>query len=190
MRRLKDNINVHLFSCSTSQLTLMENQRLSVAWLIARELGYSIAAIKHVTQGDEVIRAKTLIERLLDLIESLEKEGQDTNWINDFTPVSAITHPLSMSGHNDGEISPVSNELNRINQSTAAESVLPQRQALIKETFELMKGVYCYVCYQRPMQILSINCTHLVACKDCLPKLKKCPICKTSIDDYIQIYLS
>eukprot|EP01113_Clastostelium_recurvatum_P034227 TRINITY_DN4616_c0_g1_i1.p1 TRINITY_DN4616_c0_g1~~TRINITY_DN4616_c0_g1_i1.p1 ORF type:complete len:325 (-),score=24.91 TRINITY_DN4616_c0_g1_i1:51-1025(-) len=39
----------------------------------------------------------------------------------------------------------------------------------------------CVVCCERPVAVIFVSCMHGVACLECLPKLTKCPICRTPI---------
>ena len=52
----------------------------------------------------------------------------------------------------------------------------------LSQTFELQKELECPVCLSLPREAPIYQCEngHMV-CKNCLPKLKECPVCKRPI---------
>ncbi|KAG7297622.1 hypothetical protein JYU34_018334 [Plutella xylostella] len=45
----------------------------------------------------------------------------------------------------------------------------------------------CCVCTSRPLSRALLPCRHACLCEDCLPKLDKCPICRSMISSYFCI---
>lgn len=59
-----------------------------------------------------------------------------------------------------------------------------------KEENYLLNSFYCVLCHSKARNAISKNCPHLVACDDCIQKLKVCPRCGINIDGYEKIYRS
>lgn len=45
----------------------------------------------------------------------------------------------------------------------------------------------CVICYDRPVSMISLPCTHFVLCSECSTKLIKCPMCMALTESYISI---
>lgn len=48
----------------------------------------------------------------------------------------------------------------------------------------------CKVCMDKEVSIVFIPCGHLVVCQECVPSLRKCPICKGIIKGTVCTFLS
>lgn len=50
----------------------------------------------------------------------------------------------------------------------------------------------CSICMDAPRTIILKPCKHMVMCSKCFRQLQcqQCPICKTDIQDHIQVYIS
>ena len=58
---------------------------LPTSWIVVRELGYSLKAIKEVQNIDEEIKAADLIEKLMNLYDEYYNSGLECSWIEDFS---------------------------------------------------------------------------------------------------------
>lgn len=61
----------------------------------------------------------------------------------------------------------------------------------IKRNMDLdnTSNIICTICMEKERGILFIPCRHIVCCKICSYKCEKCPICRTSIYEYIEVYI-
>lgn len=50
-----------------------------------------------------------------------------------------------------------------------------------KENEELKDLYTCKICLDERVGITFVPCGHLVTCKDCSPKIRRCPLCRTFI---------
>ena len=171
------------------------------SWIVARDLGFSLRAIKTVTNLNETIRAGELIERLMDLLESTTRLNLDHSWIEDFSPSNYNEIPefktaiylkqrdvtgRSEERHSSKIISPSSSADRGIH--------LDERRKLENETFKLLCEVNCVECFERPRSILLVPCEHFVLCSHCYHKqnnyIKKCPLCQGFVTSYTNVYRS
>ncbi|XP_060588222.1 baculoviral IAP repeat-containing protein 2-like [Ruditapes philippinarum] len=58
------------------------------------------------------------------------------------------------------------------------------------EVVRLKREKVCKVCLEKDMCIVFLPCGHLVACDDCAPRVKKCPVCRAIIKGTARTYLS
>jgi rubrerythrin len=65
-----------------------------------------------------------------------------------------------------------------------------EEQELLLENRRLMEVRTCKVCMDRDVDTVFLPCGHLVACQECSPKLKNCPICRTFIRGTVKTFLS
>eukprot|EP01132_Coremiostelium_polycephalum_P005846 gene5846-7275_t len=73
--------------------------------------------------------------------------------------------------------------------STFKEQELRQQLAKLKKEKELLQDQNnCIICTSNPPNIVFIPCRHSSICSACSPKLKKCPICRSDIENTIERY--
>ncbi|XP_019365661.1 PREDICTED: baculoviral IAP repeat-containing protein 7 isoform X1 [Gavialis gangeticus] len=48
----------------------------------------------------------------------------------------------------------------------------------------------CKVCMDKDVSVVFVPCGHLVACAECAPNLRRCPICRASIQGSVRTFLS
>ncbi|XP_006021703.1 baculoviral IAP repeat-containing protein 7 isoform X2 [Alligator sinensis] len=48
----------------------------------------------------------------------------------------------------------------------------------------------CKVCMDKDVSVVFVPCGHLVACAECAPNLRRCPICRASIRGSVRTFLS
>jgi hypothetical protein len=65
-----------------------------------------------------------------------------------------------------------------------------EERELLLENRRLMEARTCKVCMDRDVDTVFLPCGHLVACQECSPKLKNCPICRTFIRGTVKTFLS
>ena len=46
------------------------------------------------------------------------------------------------------------------------------------------------VCYENPKDCIIEPCKHFAGCRSCCIQLDKCPICRTEIKSYINLFVS
>lgn len=62
---------------------------------------------------------------------------------------------------------------------------------LASEKEDLERQLYCVVCMERPRAVLFFPCRHLVCCQDCAvqllarPARRKCPVCRTALQQVV-----
>ncbi|KAJ7534904.1 hypothetical protein O6H91_12G009500 [Diphasiastrum complanatum] len=63
----------------------------------------------------------------------------------------------------------------------------------IKEKSEDKAGGVCVICWDSPAEAICIPCGHLAGCMECLSEIKSkqwgCPVCRTSIDQVVKVYV-
>lgn len=57
-----------------------------------------------------------------------------------------------------------------------------------KLSFEREKYI-CNVCYENPKDCIIDPCKHFAGCRACCIQLDKCPICRTEIKSYINLFV-
>lgn len=87
---------------------------------------------------------------------------------------------LSNSNPNDDEEKEISSEI-----QTSSESV-----SLEEENRRLREARQCKICMDAEVGAVLLPCGHLVACVDCAPSLKDCPVCRQPIKATIRTFLS
>ena len=45
----------------------------------------------------------------------------------------------------------------------------------------------CVICLSEPKGIFLLPCRHLCVCKGCLVHIDKCPVCRASFEEYINL---
>jgi hypothetical protein len=60
-----------------------------------------------------------------------------------------------------------------------------QEKAIHDDHFHL-----CKICFDAELEIIFIDCRHLVCCIDCSLMLKECPICKKALKNIMSVYWS
>ena len=60
---------------------------------------------------------------------------------------------------------------------------------LERKATQLEEARKCKVCLDKPVEVVFLNCGHLVTCSVCAPAMKNCPACKRCIQKRIQTYL-
>jgi len=64
----------------------------------------------------------------------------------------------------------------------------------LKEPFEQkddFENMYiCKVCWEKPVSVVILPCSHLCTCSDCAACLKTCPICRENFKGFVKAYVS
>ncbi|GLJ21344.1 hypothetical protein SUGI_0392540 [Cryptomeria japonica] len=60
----------------------------------------------------------------------------------------------------------------------------------LRENIELKEQRICRVCRSNSCCILLLPCRHLCVCKDCDTRLENCPLCKSTKNASVQVYMS
>ncbi|MDP0587977.1 MAG: RING-HC finger protein [Candidatus Endonucleobacter bathymodioli] len=95
---------------------------------------------------------------------SINIEEQNTN-------VQNIDQPHMLASENSSNANDVASSSNN------EESII----SLQKENSELLDLTLCKICLDLPVGIAFLPCGHIIACKNCAPALRYCPICRTFI---------
>lgn len=62
--------------------------------------------------------------------------------------------------------------------------------SLEEENRQLREARQCKICMDNEVGAVLLPCGHLVACVDCAPSLKDCPVCRQQIKATIRTFLS
>lgn len=54
-------------------------------------------------------------------------------------------------------------------------------KSLKEENQNLKDHQTCKICLDEPIEIVFLPCSHLAACVSCAPALRRCPICRETI---------
>jgi len=65
-----------------------------------------------------------------------------------------------------------------------------KNNALAVQSSYKCNGKLCTICYTNYANATNIDCGHVIACMTCLSICKKCPICRISNDNIIQLFNS
>ncbi|KAK9113324.1 hypothetical protein Syun_020121 [Stephania yunnanensis] len=76
------------------------------------------------------------------------------------------------------------------NAEDKANDVVVAEQTLRRENHELKQRRLCKVCGGNDVCVLLLPCRHLCLCKDCEPRLEWCPICNTTKNATLQVFMS
>ena len=72
---------------------------------------------------------------------------------------------------------------------TRTQSVL-ENIALKEENRRLKEARQCKICMDSEVGAVLLPCGHLVACVDCAPNLKDCPVCRQQIKATVRTFFS
>jgi len=61
--------------------------------------------------------------------------------------------------------------------------------ATVLPTMEMDDGISCVVCMEQSRSHVFIPCGHMVTCVNCSLDLTNCPVCRTSIERAMKVYL-
>ncbi|KAI8742848.1 baculoviral IAP repeat-containing protein 8, partial [Biomphalaria glabrata] len=59
-----------------------------------------------------------------------------------------------------------------------------------EENAELLKKVTCKICYQQRLKIIFLPCGHLISCYICADRLVRCPLCRHTIQEKIEVIMT
>ena len=117
--------------------------------------------------------------------------GGSYNNISDFVNAHAakLSNPSKFSWLGSSEDHPQSNSA--LPQSEGEQSA--KKNSIFSPPVEMSKDQAgddggCVVCMDNPVQTVFLECGHVSCCKECAPKLKRCPICRSVIDRWIPIF--
>lgn len=61
---------------------------------------------------------------------------------------------------------------------------------LLQENRRLKEERLCKICLDREITIVLIPCGHFVSCNYCSSSISNCPICRSSINEFVKTYIS
>ncbi|XP_076076970.1 baculoviral IAP repeat-containing protein 3-like isoform X2 [Mytilus galloprovincialis] len=112
-----------------------------------------------------------LVNALLESKDIMENLDTKTNSLN--LSESAV----SKSDSNAQSTKPEDKNKEKETQKSGEED--PEK--IQKENEELKDLYTCKICLDERVGITFVPCGHLVTCKDCSPKIRRCPLCRTFI---------
>ncbi len=71
-------------------------------------------------------------------------------------------------------------QLQKGNDEPVASSSNVSHGETLKLLEDIQQRINCKVCFEREVSV-RFNCKHIVTCKDCSPKINKCPVCRCII---------
>ncbi|GFX47662.1 e3 ubiquitin-protein ligase XIAP [Trichonephila clavipes] len=91
----------------------------------------------------------------------------------------------------------IGSDHNRDNME-CAETVLKQSPSVLSKMSRKFEGVettlstdrcLCKICMDQEVSVLFLPCSHLLACTECAPALKFCPLCRQTIQAIVKAYI-
>ena len=141
------------------------------------------------------IDAQTLLNKLMDLQETEEKEKNEksrdsddnkTNDGNNKTKDDNITNDDNKTKDDNSVSSTTKNEDE--NEGATASSSSDTRM-LRREIEQLKEEKTCKVCLDLQVSVAFLPCGHAACCSDCAPAMRKCPVCRSVIKGTVKIFL-
>ncbi|EPS59560.1 hypothetical protein M569_15246, partial [Genlisea aurea] len=82
--------------------------------------------------------------------------------------------------------SELAKEIWRLQSALAAQSEITN---ISQEEFERLQNekILCRVCFDEQINVVLLPCRHYVLCSNCCGKCKRCPICRITIEDRLQV---
>lgn len=69
--------------------------------------------------------------------------------------------------------------------------IIKTENVVLNHKLNLEKEKYiCNVCYEQQKDCIIEPCKHFAGCRSCCIRLDKCPICRTEIKSYINLFVS
>lgn len=107
------------------------------------------------------------------------------NWLKDDVPI--VSH--SQFGK---ECQIVQNNLRLIqSMQQTPPSTLDEKIVEVEPREFIQRNIECMFCCKENIQVVFLPCKHSMCCKKCCEKLNlKCPICRQTIEFFLNIYLN
>ncbi len=86
------------------------------------------------------------------------------------------------------QIEDLSLELNKAHQEIEDRKTLFS-QMLPHDDTDVTRKYECKVCMNRLIGVVFMPCGHAMSCLECANRVKKCPVCKRSINEISRIYM-
>ncbi|CAG2226716.1 unnamed protein product [Mytilus edulis] len=116
-----------------------------------------------------------LVNALLESKDIMENLDTKTNSLN--LSESAVSNSSESSHSNTQSTKPE----NKNKEEESKKSGEEDPDKIQKENEELKDLYTCKICLDERVGITFVPCGHLVTCKDCSPKIRRCPLCRTFI---------
>ncbi|CAG2197152.1 BIRC7_8 [Mytilus edulis] len=116
-----------------------------------------------------------LVNALLESKDIMENLDTKTNSLN--LSESAVSN--SSESSNSNTPSTGTDDKNKEEESKKSTEENPEK--IQKENEELKELYTCKICLDERVGITFVPCGHLVTCKTCSPKIRRCPLCRTFI---------
>nr|ATZ76820.1 inhibitor of apoptosis 1 [Sinohyriopsis schlegelii] len=77
------------------------------------------------------------------------------------------------------------------NDQSLGSNMSPEElKSLLKQNKELKDQMTCKICMDREACIVFLPCSHMMACPQCAPAFRKCPVCRQLIRGTVRAYVS
>ncbi|XP_064634420.1 uncharacterized protein LOC135492142 [Lineus longissimus] len=164
------------------------------------DMGYKEAVVKYVIlerlryTGDDFPSTQEMLESVLAEDANLEEKGiayYENILQQEFGRPMTIVYPqlTGIGGQLDNTAGP--SPAPPMTQMTSASLEIPgDEKSLVEENRQLKEQTTCKICMDNEVSMVFVPCGHLVACADCAPNLRECPICRRPITGTIRTFLS
>ncbi|XP_057672920.1 death-associated inhibitor of apoptosis 1-like [Diorhabda carinulata] len=85
---------------------------------------------------------------------------------------------------------PESNDIETREDSSDTESLSDKLEENTLDAERENEKTICKICYKNELGVVFLPCGHIVACADCAAILKKCAVCRKTVEATVRAYLS
>ncbi|KAL3882671.1 hypothetical protein ACJMK2_028988 [Sinanodonta woodiana] len=168
-------------------------------------MGYSLEMVRQAIESLESRKGQSnmLVNDLLEVIFEIEEaqtlkqanEPKSTNkMVKKPDDINGIWYAENASNERKiNHCSPDNNCLSKVkeeNDSSKSNMSYTELESLLEQNQELKDQMTCKICMDREACIVFLPCCHMMACPQCAPSLRICPICRQLIKGTIKAYVS
>jgi hypothetical protein len=162
----------------------------SVKKLIAlgypRELVGQVIGERLQTEADDFKNFGDLVRAVMNAAEMLGIQ------LHTAIPSLVRTYPASSSSHTSASSGPSYPPLATASLSGSATSgdVDPAVKKAMDENRSLKEKLYCKKCWKKEVNVVLLNCGHMVLCEDCAKLVHICPKCHNHILQRVKVFVA
>ncbi|XP_067657571.1 baculoviral IAP repeat-containing protein 7-A-like [Haliotis asinina] len=205
-RTIQDNINHHMNTESVQAVLEMGFSKDLVERTVenclredeeslpsASELASMVLALEEeqVSPGSAPALPLTPLQRLLasrtDVPQAITQQGVMVNGSRSPASNATITALQTPNTHND-VVTINGNFINGTTQHSRTWQQYRDPQRLRDENARLSERYLCKICMENQVKVTFLPCGHLACCGTCSTSLSLCPICRMTIEGYIDTY--